>query len=51
MLAMPELWPNARALMAARWSEKDLRGERGCAWLASWFDDGRKERSDGIDQR
>lgn len=51
MLAMPELWPNSRAVMAARWFESDLRGESGCAWLASWIDDGRNERSDGIDQR
>ena len=45
-----ELWPNATAVIAARWFERDLRGEKGRSWPFSLAVKAENESRPGIDQ-
>lgn len=46
-----ELWPKARALMVARWFEREWSGEKGSGWLESVDEEARNDSRDGMDQR
>lgn len=46
-----ELWPKTRALIDARWFERDFSGENGSGWLGSLITGARNDSRDGMDQR
>lgn len=45
-----ELWPNTTAVIAARWFERDLKGEKGKSWLFSLAEEAENESRPGMDQ-
>ncbi len=46
-----ELWPNTMAVIAARWFERDLRGENGGYCPFSLADEAENESIPGMDHR
>ena len=45
-----ELWPDTMVVIAARWFESDLKGEKANSWPLSRIDEVENESNPGIDQ-